>query len=232
MRRSNILVVEDEREIGILLKKYLEIEDYNVVYAEDGEVGLAAFKDRVFDLVISDIMMPNMDGIEFCTHIRKLSNVPFIFLTAKGDEVDKLVGLMQGADDYITKPFSIKEVVARAKSILRRYLELNVNEILNERLETGDLVIDFSESKVFKGGQEVTLRQKEYEMLALLAKSPDKVISKAQIYESVWHSEYLGDNNSLMVHMGRLRQKIEDDTSNPVYIQTVWGLGYKFTPKE
>ncbi|MBN2794966.1 MAG: response regulator transcription factor [Clostridia bacterium] len=232
MRKSNILVVEDEREIGILLKKYLENEGYNVVLKEDGLLGLSAFKNDVFDLVISDIMMPNMDGIALCNQIRHISNVPIIFLTAKDDETDKLIGLMQGADDYITKPFSVREVVARVKSTLRRYLELNQGLPMNAMVETGDLVIDFTNCIVMKNNEELQLRSKEFEILALLAKSPGKVFSKGKIFEAVWHNEYLGDDNTVMVHMRRLRKKIEDDSNNPRYIQTVWGLGYKFAAEE
>ncbi|MCH4886776.1 response regulator transcription factor [Acidaminobacter sp. JC074] len=232
MRRSKILVVEDEREIGLLLKKYLEVENYDVVCKEDGKRGLNAFNEDVFDLVISDIMMPEMDGVALCKAIRKISNVPIIFLTAKDDEVDKLLGLMQGADDYITKPFSIKEVVARVKAILRRYLELSQGVIPVAILEGEDISIDFTNNTVIKNGQEVSLRTKEYEILELLAKQPDKVFSKGQIFEKVWGSEYLGDDNTVMVHIRRIRNKLEDDPNEPRYIQTVWGLGYKFTLKD
>lgn len=228
MRKSSVLVVEDEREIGILLKKYLENEGYQVVLKEDGVQGLNAFKKDVYDLIISDIMMPNMDGITLCNQIRHISNVPIIFLTAKDEETDKLIGLMQGADDYITKPFSVREVVARVKSTLRRYLELNQGVPMNAVMETGDLMIDFTNCIVEKNGSELQLRSKEFEILALLAKSPGKVFSKGKIFEAVWHNEYLGDDNTVMVHMRRLRKKIEDDSNNPRYIQTVWGLGYKF----
>lgn len=232
MRKSNILVVEDEKEIGLLLKKYLESENYNVVLKEDGVQGLEAFKADVFDLVISDIMMPRMDGIGLCTSIRRLSNVPIIFLTAKDEETDKLIGLMQGADDYITKPFSVREVIARVKSILRRYLELNQGLPPSAIFECGDLSIDFTNCVVKKGDEPVQLRSKEFEVLALLAKSPGKVFSKGKIFESVWHNEYLGDDNTVMVHMRRLRKKIEDDSNNPRYILTVWGLGYKFATED
>lgn len=232
MRKSNILVVEDEKEIGLLMKKYLEVEGYNVTLTEDGLLGFEAFKKDIYDLVITDIMMPRMDGIGLCTNIRRQSNVPIIFLTAKDEETDKLIGLMQGADDYITKPFSIREVIARVKSILRRYLELNQGVPPNAILDNGDLVIDFTNGTVTKQGEPVQLRAKEFEILALLAKTPDKVFSKGKIFEAVWHNEYLGDDNTVMVHMRRLRKKIEDDSNNPRYIKTVWGLGYKFNLKE
>jgi len=232
MRKSKILVVEDEREIGLLLKKYLEAENYDVVCAEDGKKGLKIFNDDLFDLVISDIMMPEMDGIDLCKAIRKTSNVPIMFLTAKDDEVDKLLGLMHGADDYITKPFSIKEVVARVKAMLRRYLELSQGVIPVSILEGQGMSIDFSNNTVKKHGEEINLRTKEYEILELLAKQPDKVFSKGQIFEKVWGSEYLGDDNTVMVHIRRIRNKLEDDPNEPKYIRTVWGLGYKFTLKD
>ncbi len=232
MRKSNILVVEDEREIGLLLKKYLEVEGYQVVCAEDGEQGLKYFNETIFDLVITDIMMPIMDGIELCKHIRKASNVPVIFLTAKDEEVDKLIGLMQGADDYITKPFSIKEVVARVKAILRRYLELSQGVLPVAILDAKGIFIDFTNSIVKKNDEELTLRTKEYEILRLLAQQPEKVFSKGQIFEKVWGSAYLGDDNTVMVHIRRIRNKLEDDPNEPKFIKTVWGLGYKFTLKD
>ena len=226
MRKSNILVVEDEKEIGILIKKYLEVEGYNVTLASDGLFGLEIFDEDIYDLVISDIMMPRLDGIELCKKIRKKSNVPIIFLTAKDEEVDKLIGLMLGADDYITKPFSVREVVARVKSILRRYLELNQIDPPVSTLTVNDLVIDFSNSTVTKGGEEIQLRTKEFEILSLLAKSPEKVFSKNQIFETIWHNEYLGDYNTVMVHMRRLRKKIEEDSSSPKYINTKSKIRY------
>jgi len=232
MRKSKILVVEDEREIGLLLKKYLKNEGYEVICAEDGQKGLNCFLEDVFDLVITDIMMPVMDGIALCKEVRKQSNVPIIFLTAKDDEVDKLIGLMQGADDYITKPFSIKEVVARVKAILRRYLELSKGIIPTATLDQKGVFIDFNHGIVKKNDEVVSLRLKEYEILKLLAKQPEKVFSKSQIFESVWGSEYLGDDNTVMVHIRRIRNKLEDDPNEPKFIKTVWGLGYKFTLKD
>lgn len=232
MRNSKILVVEDEREIGLLLKKYLEIENYEVVCAEDGKKGLKRFKEDVFDLVISDIMMPVMDGIELCKSIRKTSNVPIIFLTAKDDEVDKLLGLMHGADDYITKPFSIKEVIARVKASLRRYLELSQGALPASILEGKGLRIDFSHALVLKNGVEISLRAKEYDILSLMAKQPEKVFSKGHIFENVWGNEYKGDDNTVMVHIRRIRNKLEDDPNEPKFIKTVWGLGYKFSLKD
>ena len=232
MRKSNILVVEDELEIGNLLKKYLEFEGYYVVHREDGQAGLEAFNKELFDLVITDIMMPVMDGIELCGHIREKSNVPIMFLTAKDEEIDTLQGLMQGADDYITKPFSIREVIARVKSLLRRYLDLNQPMLPSSILEIGHLKIDFTNQTVYKDDEVIPLRIKEYELLALLAKKPGKNFTKADIFEKVWQNAYLGDDNTLSVHMRRLRKKIEEDPNNPKYIQTIWGLGYKFVVEE
>lgn len=232
MRKSNILVVEDEVEIGLLMKKYLEVEGYKVVFKGDGLAGLHAFKKEVFDLVITDIMMPEMDGIELCQNIRKISHVPIVFLTAKDAEVDKLQGLMHGADDYITKPFSIREVIARVKSILRRYLELNQPVLPSTEFIYDRLRIDFTNEVVYKDDLLLPLRIKEYEILSLLAKKPGKIFTKSELFEKVWHDTYMGDNNTLSVHMRRLRKKIEDDPTNPRYILTVWGLGYKFVSED
>lgn len=232
MRKSNILVVEDEVEIGGLIKKYLEFEGYKVVYKEDGKQGLEAFNQDVFDLVITDIMMPEMDGIDLCKNIRQLSNVPIMFLTAKDEEIDTLQGLMHGADDYMTKPFSIREVIARVKSLLRRYLELSQPLLPSSVLEAGHLKIDFTNQTVYKDGELLPLRIKEYELLALLSKKPGKIFTKGEIFEKVWQNAYLGDDNTLSVHMRRLRQKIEEDPKNPKYIQTIWGLGFKFMIEE
>jgi DNA-binding response OmpR family regulator len=232
MRKSKILVVEDEAEIGLLIKKYLEVEGYQVLYKEDGEQGLEAFKEDVFDLVMTDIMMPVMDGVELCQNIRKISHVPIIFLTAKDEELDKLQGLMHGADDYITKPFSIREVVARVKSLLRRYLELSQPVLTTTELIYGLLKIDLTNELVYKDQVLLPLRIKEYELLSLLAKKPGKIFTKSEIFEKVWHDKYMGDDNTLSVHMRRLRKKIEDDPTNPKYIQTVWGLGYKFISED
>jgi len=228
MRKSNILVVEDEREIGSLIKKYLEAEGYHVVYKENGKEGLDVFNSELFDLVITDVMMPVMDGIDLCKSIRSFSNVPIIMLTAKDEEIDTLKGLKHGADDYMTKPFSIREVIARVKSLLRRYLELSQPLIPASVLEAGDMVIDFSNETVTIDGELIQLRIKEYELLSVLAKRPGKIFTKGEIYESVWQNAYIGDDNTLSVHMRRLRQKIEKDPKNPRYIQTVWGLGFKF----
>ncbi len=232
MKQSKILIVEDEVEIAFLIKKYLEKEGYAVSLAEDGMVGLEVFKRDKFDLVITDIMMPNLDGVELCKKIRKESIVPIMFLTAKDEEVDRLIGLMLGGDDYVTKPFSINEVVARVKAILRRYLDLNKQEGSNDIVILDDLFIDLKNSIVKRNDEEIHLRVKELKILELLAKTPGKVFSKSQIFESVWESKYLGDDNTVMVHMRRLRKKIEVDPNNPKFIKTLWGLGYKFAKKE
>lgn len=232
MEKSKILVVEDEREIGLLLKRYLESEGYEVYCADDGEAGLKLFQSMAFDLVITDIMMPVMDGIALCKNIRKDSNVPIAFLTAKDDEVDKIIGLMQGADDYITKPFSIKEVVARVKAMLRRYLELSKGIVPVHILEGKGLYLDFDAGIVKRNNEIVQFRTKELQILKLLAMAQDKVFSKGEIFETVWGNKYLGDDNTVMVHIRRIRNKLEEDPNEPKFIKTVWGLGYKFTMKE
>lgn len=228
MRARKILIAEDDKEISRLLEKYLELEKYQLDTASDGEEALKLFDENNYILCILDIMMPKKNGMEVCKYIRRKSNIPIMMLTAKGDEIDKIMGLSIGADDYITKPFNIHELVARVKSHLRRFLELG-SDILEEDIREFDkLKIDTNSYEVYKEDKLINLTTKEFEILKFLSASPNRVYTKKQIFDRVWGTDYMEDDNTVMVHIRRLRKKIEDNPDNPRYITTVWGIGYKF----
>ncbi|RKD29068.1 response regulator transcription factor [Thermohalobacter berrensis] len=233
MGKSRILVADDEKEIQLLLKKYLQREGYEVDTASDGKDVLEKFNNNKYHLIILDLMMPEIDGIETCRLLRNKTNIPIIMLTAKDSEVDKVIGLSIGADDYITKPFSINELIARVKAHLRRYFILsNQDSKISKELSFGNLIIDLKSYRVFKNNKEIQLTAKEFELLKFLASNHEQVFTKRQIFRQVWKNEYLEDDNTVMVHIRRLRKKIEDNPKKPQYIQTVWGIGYKFTGVE
>lgn len=231
MGNIKVLIAEDDREIRELLKKYLERELYTVDLAADGAEALFLFEQKIYDLVLLDLMMPKIDGIEVCRKLRNLSNVPILMLTAKDQEVEKILGLSIGADDYMTKPFSINEVVARVKALVRRYLILGSEGGKPEqnRLVFKGLAIDMKTYSVHIDGVEAALTAKEFELLRFLASHPEQVFTKTQIFRNVWDGGYIEDDNTVMVHIRKLRKKIEADPSNPKFIQTVWGIGYKFS---
>ncbi|WIF94164.1 response regulator transcription factor [Caminicella sporogenes] len=234
MSDIKILLVDDSKEILLLLKENFEREGYKVDTASDGQIAIDLFNKNKYHLVILDISMPKIDGIEVCRKIRTESNIPIILLTAKNEEIDKVIGLKIGADDYVTKPFGMKELLARVDAQLRRYLILNDKLYENKNtkiLVFGDLKIDFARYTVYKGDKEINLTAKEFELLKFFATNPNQVFTKEQIFKEVWHDDYLKDDNTVMVHIRRLRKKIEIDSKNPSYIQTVWGVGYKFTGK-
>lgn len=230
MKDVNILVVDDELEILNLLGKYLEREGYKVDTASDGEEALSVFRRRKYDLIILDVMMPKIDGIEVCKRLRNRTNVPIIMLTAKDDEIDKVLGLRIGADDYITKPFSMKEFVARINAHLRRYFTLSSGLAFQNDsvIVFNDLRIDLKGYSVHRGTKELQLTAKEFELLKFLANNPHQVFTKAQIFKNVWNDTYIEDDNTVMVYIRRLRKKIEVNPEKPKFIQTVWGIGYKF----
>ncbi|WP_432663512.1 response regulator transcription factor [Wukongibacter baidiensis] len=230
MKEVNILVVDDQEEILNLLGKYLEREGYNVDKASDGAEGLICFKKKKYDLIILDVMMPKVDGIEVCKKLRTETNAPIIMLTAKGDEIDKVLGLRIGADDYITKPFSMNEFVARINAHLRRYFVLNsgVSKKNDSIISFKDLKIDLKSYAVHRGTKEIQLTAKEFELLKFFANNPNQVFTKAQIFKNVWDDTYIEDDNTVMVYIRRLRKKIEENPEKPRFIQTVWGIGYKF----
>lgn len=226
--QSNILLVEDDISIQEMVESYLTKEGFVVATASDGEDGLAKFMQGSFDLVILDIMMPKIDGLEVVRLIREKSAVPILMMSAKDTDVDKAIGLGLGADDYICKPFSMIELSARVKAGIRRSTKYSVPpKVDNKIIEIGDLKIDTINYTTWKKGEVIKLTSKEFELLKLFAKNRNRVFSKAQIYNLIWNEEYYGDENVINVHMRRLREKIEDDPSNPVYIKTLWGIGYK-----
>lgn len=232
MKAIRVLVADDEREIRDLVKRYLERETYVVDTASNGEEALRYVEQYTYSLVLLDLMMPVVDGIEVCRRLREKSNVPILMLTAKDQELDKVLGLSMGADDYLTKPFSINELVARMKALLRRYMVLGSDRAISqgseELIRYKGLTIDAQKFTVTKAGTPIILTAKELELLIFLASQPEQVFTKAQIFRHVWNSDYLEDDNTVMVHIRKLRMKIEDDPSNPRWIQTVWGIGYRF----
>ena len=226
MEVPNILIVEDDQEINNLISDALKKENYNVVQAFDGRQALEKYNDN-FQLVILDLMLPYVDGIEVLRKIREKSNLPVIILSAKDEETDKVIGLSMGADDYMVKPFSVRELAARVKAQLRRYVDYNGSEDENSILQHDELKLDTLNYKIFKNDEELNLTKKEFELLKLFLSNPNRVFTKAQIFNNVWENEYLNDDNTVMVHIKRLRNKIEDNPNSPKYIVTVWGIGYK-----
>ncbi|MES5928850.1 response regulator transcription factor [Bacillus cereus group sp. MG9] len=223
----HILLVEDDISIQEMVETYLVREGFQVTIASDGEEGVGVFSKGSFDLIILDIMMPKLDGLEVVRIIREKSAVPILMMSAKDTDVDKAVGLGLGADDYICKPFSMIELAARVKAGIRRSTKYSAVESKDEAIQIGDLIIDPINFTVEKKGRQLKLTLKEFEILKLFVKNQNRVFTKAQIYTLVWNEEYYGDDNVINVHMRRLREKIESDPSNPEYIKTLWGIGYK-----
>ena len=227
---AKILVVDDEASIVTMLAYNFKKEGYDVVTAEDGEVALEKFESEKPDLLLLDIMMPKMDGYEVCRKIREKSNVPIIMLTARADEVDKVVGLEMGADDYVTKPFGNRELIARVKANLRRsdIAPVTNNEKDGNNQVYGDLNIDFDRYEVTKRGEVINLTLREFELLTFLATQTPTIFTRENLLEKVWGYEYFGDVRAVDVTIRRLREKIEDDPSKPKYIVTKRGVGYYF----
>ncbi|WP_394525263.1 response regulator transcription factor [Lacrimispora sp. JR3] len=223
-----ILLVEDDKEISEMLIDFLQMEGFEVHGTFDGAQAVKTFFSESYDLVILDLMLPKISGLEVMKRIRKESVVPIIILSAKDTDSDKIFGLGLGADDYITKPFSLTEVLARVKANLRRTTQYSSGgEPASVCLGLGELEMNLESHTVHKNGQAVDLTAKEYEILRLLLSNPKKVYTKAQLYSFIWQDDYLGDENAVNVHISRLRTKIEDDPRKPKYILTVWGIGYK-----
>ncbi|SHI21550.1 response regulator transcription factor [Desulfosporosinus lacus] len=224
-----ILLIEDDIEISEMLQSFLLSESFEVDSARDGEDGLQKFAQETFDLVLLDIMIPKLNGIEVMQNIRSKSTVPIIIISAKDTDLDKSLGLGLGADDYITKPFSITEVLARIKANIRRSTQYSQNKPLEapHLLTTYDIALNVDDYTVSKGNKKIELTAKEFDILKLLIQNPKKVYTKAQLYTQIWNDAYIGDENAVNVHISRLRAKIEDDSRNPKYIETVWGIGYK-----
>ena len=228
MNKYKILLVEDDREISEMLKNYLTTENYEVICAFVGQEACKSFDASPCHLVLLDLMIPKISGMDVMQHIRKTSVVPIMILSAKDSEGDKTLGLGLGADDYITKPFSMVELLARIKANLRRTTQYDAPAVAApSTLAAGELLMNLSDYTLTKKGKKIDLTAKEFEILKLLLQNPKKVYTKEQIYSLVWNDPYCGDENAVNVHMSRLRNKIEDDSRNPRYIVTVWGIGYK-----
>ena len=223
---TRVLVVEDEQGLREPLVYLLEKEGYEVVEAADGNIAIAEFTKQEPDLILLDLMLPGMSGNEVCMKIRQTSNVPVIMLTAKDSEIDKVVGLEIGADDYVTKPYSTRELLARMKAVLRRNVEPTAIE--DGLLSGGPVSMDVNRHIVFVHGEKVAMPLKEFELLELLLENRNRVLTRGQIIDRVWGSNYFGDTKTLDVHVKRIRSKIEDDPARPVHLVTVRGLGYKF----
>lgn len=224
---KRILVVDDEKLIVKGIKFSLEQDEMEVDVAYDGEEALSLAKENVYDMILLDVMLPKMDGFEVCRNIREFSDVPIIMLTAKGEDIDKILGLEYGADDYVTKPFNILEIKARMKAIMRRVSKSEKKE--NSRIIVkGQMKIDCESRCVMIGEKEVNLTAKEFDLLELLAMNPNKVYSRDNLLNIVWGYEYPGDARTVDVHIRRLREKIETNPSDPKYVYTKWGVGYYF----
>jgi len=227
MAGERILGIDDEMNIVELLKYNLVAGGYKVSYALNGKEGLSLAVENKPDLILLDIMLPEMDGFDVCKEMKKTkdtANIPIIMLTAKGDEFDKILGLELGADDYITKPFSVRELMARIKVVLRR----NVKEEISDLLSIGDLTIYMDKHEVIKAGKKLDLTLKEFELLKLLITNKGRVLTRDFLLDNIWGYEYYGETRTVDVHVRHLRQKIEDNDSSPVFIETVRGIGYKF----
>ena len=228
----NILVCDDEKDIVSALKIYLSSGDYQVYEAFNGREALQVLSKEDIHLVLLDIMMPGMDGIETLTRLRETSNVPVILLTAKSEDTDKVLGLDVGADDYITKPFNPVEVLARVKSQLRRYLQLGGGTVQPKVLRIGGVELDDGAKTVTVDGEAVSLTPKEYDILRLLMQHPGQVFSPKEIYRAVWDELPLNADNAIAVHIRHIREKIEINPADPRYLQVVWGKGYKMVPQK
>ena len=221
---NRILIVEDEITISRLIAVSLRRAGYDCTVANDGSTAADLIAEHDFDLALLDIMLPKMNGLEVCQQIREFSSVPIIMLTAKGEDMDKILGLEYGADDYITKPFDMEEVLARIESNLRRVQFQKDNPT---HLRHGDLVLDLNDNTAFLQGSELTLTAKEFAILELLMKYPDKIFSKANLFQSVWNAEYISEDNTLNVHISNLRNKLKAVCPDKDFIDTVWGIGYR-----
>ncbi len=226
---SKILIVEDDVSIAELEKDYLELSDFEVEIARDGMSGLEMALRGGYDLYILDVMLPGMDGFELCSRIRSVQNVPILLVTAKKDDVDKIRGLGLGADDYITKPFSPSELLARVKAHLGRYDRLTGARVdQSQIIEIRGLKIDRGARRVWVDGEEVNLTGREYDLLSYLAMNPNRVFTKQELFRNIWGMESVGDVATVTVHIKKIREKIELNIAKPQYIETIWGVGYRF----
>ena len=226
---SKILIVEDEEAIADLEKDYLELNDFEVKIENRGDTGLATALAEDFDLIILDLMLPGIDGFEICKRIREEKDVPILMVSAKKDDIDKIRGLGLGADDYLTKPFSPSELVARVKAHMARYNRLvGTHTKENDIVEIRGIRIDKTARRVFVNGVEKTFTTKEFDLLTFLAENPNHVFTKEELFREIWDMDSIGDIATVTVHIKKIREKIETDTSKPQYIETIWGVGYRF----
>ena len=228
---KRILVVDDEKLIVKGIRFSLEQEGMEVDCAYDGEEALMYAKENEYDLILLDVMLPKMDGFEVCQAIREFSDVPIVMLTAKGDDMDKILGLEYGADDYITKPFNILEVKARIKAIMRRTSPERAPQVQSSVIEKGDIKLDCDSRRLFINDNEINLTAREFELLEILIKNENKVYSRESLLKIVWGEDYPGDVRTVDVHVRRLREKIEANPSEPKYVHTKWGVGYYYNQK-
>lgn len=231
LEKGTILIVDDEKEIRDLVDIYLKSDGYNTIKACDGVQAINLLQENDVDLIILDVMMPNLNGIETCLKIREMKEMPIIMLSAKSEDIDKILGLNMGADDYLTKPFNPLELVARVKSQLRRFYKFG-NKVMSAEndenvIQIDELIMNLETHEVSFGDNMIKLTPTEFDILSLLAKSRGKVFSIENIYESVWNQEFMTSDNTVMVHIRKIREKIEEDPRNPRFIKTVWGVGYK-----
>ena len=225
---KKVLVVDDEKLIVKGIRFSLEQDDMEVDCAYDGEEAVQKARENQYDIVLLDLMLPKLDGLQVCQQIREFSDVPIIMLTAKGEDMDKILGLEYGADDYITKPFNILEVKARIKAIMRRTQTKSAQEQKEKVVQAGDLVMDCDARRVSIKGKDINLTAKEFDVLELLVLNPNKVYSRENLLNLVWGYDYPGDVRTVDVHIRRLREKIEENPSDPKYVHTKWGVGYYF----
>ncbi|MBQ7584016.1 MAG: response regulator transcription factor [Lachnospiraceae bacterium] len=226
---SRILIIEDEDSIADLEKDYLELSDFEVTIENDGMKGLDTAINEDWDLLILDLMLPGIDGFEICKRIRESRNMPIIIVSAKKDDIDKIRGLGLGADDYMTKPFSPSELVARVKAHLSRYERLvHSGTAENDIIEIRGLKIDKTARRVWVNGEEKQFTTKEFDLLTFLASNPDRVFTKDELFRNIWDMDSIGDIATVTVHIKKIREKVEADSSNPQYIETIWGVGYRF----
>ena len=226
---AKLLIIEDETSIVELERDYLELSGFTVDYTGSGAEGLEKALNEDYDLLILDLMLPEVDGFEICRSVREKKDIPILLVTARKDEIDKIRGLGLGADDYITKPFSPSELVARVKAHLSRYDRLVGNrEHRNDIVEIRGLRIDKTSRRVWVQGEEKSFTNKEFDLLTFLAEHPDHVYTKEELFREIWNMDAIGDIATVTVHIKKIREKIEFDTSNPQYIETIWGVGYRF----
>ena len=226
---SKILIIEDEEAIADLEKDYLELSGFEVEIANRGDVGLEKALKEEYDLIILDLMLPEIDGFDICRQVRQEKNIPIIMVSAKKDYIDKISGLGIGADDYMTKPFSPSELVARVKAHMERYNRLvGSGAVKNDIIEIRGIKIDKTARRIWVNGEEKTFTTKEFDLLTFLAENPNRVFTKAELFRQIWDMESVGDIATVTVHIKKIREKIEFNTAKPQYIETIWGVGYRF----